>query len=73
MLQQHKVEFVVIGGVAMIAQGSNHATLDMDICYNRTPANLAALAAALTSIHAYLRGAPAVCLSRPMYPRCKPA
>ena len=58
VLQQHKVEFIVIGGVAMIAHGSNHATLDMDVCYNRTPANLAALADALTSMHACLRGLP---------------
>jgi predicted nucleotidyltransferase len=57
-LTQNKVEFIVIGGVAMVAHGSNHATFDMDVCYNRTPVNLAALAAALTSIHAYLRGAP---------------
>ena len=58
VLLQHKVEFVVIGGVAMIANGSNHVTGDMDVCYNRSPSNLAAVAAALTSIHAYLRGAP---------------
>ncbi len=58
VLQQHEVEFVVIGGVAMIAHGSNHVTADMDVCYNRSPSNLAAVAAALTSIHAYLRGVP---------------
>jgi predicted nucleotidyltransferase len=58
VLLQHKVEFVVIGGVAMIAHGSNYVTADMDICYNRTPHNLGAVAAALTSLHAYLRGAP---------------
>ena len=58
VLTQHKVEFVVIGGVAMIAHGSDHVTGDMDICYSRTPGNLAAVSAALTSIHAYLRGVP---------------
>ena len=58
VLTEHKVEFVVIGGVAMVAHGSNHATLDLDVCYNRAPENLAALSAALTSLQAYLRGAP---------------
>ncbi len=58
VLLEHKVEFIVIGGVAMIAHGSHHVTADMDICYNRTPGNLAAVAAAMTSLHAYLRGVP---------------
>src|SRR5665213_831491 len=57
-LVTYKVEFVVIGGVAMIAHGSNHATVDVDICYNRTPGNLAAVSAVLNSLHAYLRGVP---------------
>lgn len=57
-LVTYKVEFVVIGGVAMIAHGSNHATVDVDICYNRTPGNLAAISAALNALHAYLRGVP---------------
>ena len=57
-LVQYKVEFVVIGGVAMVVHGSNHATVDVDICYHRTPANLAAVSAALKSLHAYLRGVP---------------
>ena len=53
-----KVEFVVIGGIAMIAQGSAHITTDLDICYARTPENIAKTAAAFAGIHPYLRGAP---------------
>lgn len=55
LLQGRAVEFVVIGGLAMITHGSAHITHDLDICYRRTPENLAGLAAALSSIHPYLR------------------
>lgn len=52
------VEFVVIGGLAVISHGHVRATLDLDICYARTPENLKRLVAALTPIHPRLRGAP---------------
>ena len=58
LLMSHHVQFVIIGGQAMRALGSAHLTDDTDICYQRTPANLAAVVAALTPIHPYLRGAP---------------
>jgi hypothetical protein len=58
LLHTHKVEFVVIGGLAMIAHGSAHITRDLDVCYRRSPENLAALAAALSEAAPYLRGAP---------------
>jgi hypothetical protein len=57
-LKEGQVEFVVIGGLAMIARGSAYVTKDLDVCYNRTPGNIATLAAALAPIHPYLRGAP---------------
>ena len=57
-LLDHQVEFVVIGGMAMRIHGSAHVTEDLDICYRRTPDNIAALAAAFASLHPYLRGAP---------------
>jgi predicted nucleotidyltransferase len=57
-LSEHKVEFVLIGGMAMIVHGSAAVTKDLDLCYRRTPENIAALAAALAGIHPYLRGAP---------------
>ncbi|HZY83627.1 MAG TPA: hypothetical protein VFE78_02240 [Gemmataceae bacterium] len=57
LLDQH-VEFVVVGGLAMAAHGSTYLTKDLDVCYNRASANLAALVAALVQLHPYLRGAP---------------
>jgi hypothetical protein len=54
----HHVEFVVIGGQAMRAQGSTYITEDLDLCYRRTAQNIAAVAAAFAPLHPYLRGAP---------------
>ncbi len=58
LLATHQVDFVVIGGLAMIAQGSAYITKDIDLCYSRSPKNIAALSDACASIHPYLRGAP---------------
>lgn len=52
------VDFVLIGGLALIAQGASRATVDVDICYERSPANLERLARALGPLHPRLRGAP---------------
>lgn len=57
-LNDHGVQYVVIGGVAMIAHGSAHITKDLDICYSREPRSIAGLVAALSPLHPYLRGAP---------------
>jgi hypothetical protein len=57
-LTTHRIEFVVIGGLAMIAHGSAYITKDIDLCYRRSHENIAALAAACASIHPYLRGVP---------------
>jgi predicted nucleotidyltransferase len=57
-LTDHHVEFVVIGGLAMITHGSAYLTKDIDLCYNRSASNVAALAAAFAPLHPYLRGAP---------------
>ena len=53
------VEFVVIGGLAVLTHGHVRATLDLDICYARSPENLERLEHALSPIHPRLRGAPA--------------
>ncbi|HEY7157207.1 MAG TPA: hypothetical protein VH575_24855 [Gemmataceae bacterium] len=58
LLAARNIQFVLIGGQAMRAHGSMHSTEDTDICYQRTPDNLAALVAALVPINPYLRGAP---------------
>jgi hypothetical protein len=57
-LNDRHVEYVIIGGVAMIAHGSAHITKDLDVCYSRTPENVASLVAALSPLHPYLRGVP---------------
>lgn len=58
LLKDAGVEFVVIGGVAMVAHGSAHVTFDIDICYRRTKENIEKIAAVLAPFHAKLRGAP---------------
>ncbi len=58
-LSEHDVEFVLIGGLAMIVHGSAAITKDLDVCYRRTPDNIVAVTSALADIHPYLRGAPA--------------
>ena len=54
----HDVDFVVIGGMAGMAQGSAFPTFDVDIAYARDRANLERLADALRELTAPLRGAP---------------
>ena len=57
-LARHKVEYVVIGGIAARAWGSPSTTVDLDICYSRDEPNLERLVGALTELRATLRGAP---------------
>lgn len=57
-LSDEGVEYVIIGGVALVAHGSGRTTEDIDLCYSREQANIAALAAALAPLHPTLRGAP---------------
>jgi hypothetical protein len=56
-LTRHEVRFVVIGGLGARLYGSPSVTNDTDVCYERSPANLERLAAALRQLHAELRGA----------------
>jgi predicted nucleotidyltransferase len=58
LLAEHKIDFVVIGGIAARAHGSFRETFDLDVCYARDRENLNRLAAFLGSVHAALRGAP---------------
>jgi predicted nucleotidyltransferase len=58
LLNDFKVDCVVVGGVAAGARGSSQVTFDVDICYSRAADNLVRLAHALTSVNATLRGAP---------------
>lgn len=58
ILNEGQVEFVVIGGVAMVAHGSARATFDLDICYARSKENIEKVSRTLGAFHPRLRGAP---------------
>jgi hypothetical protein len=57
-LVRHGVDFVLIGGMAGTARGSAYITLDIDVAYERSRANLERLADALRELEATLREAP---------------
>jgi hypothetical protein len=52
---QENVEFVIIGGLAAVLQGSAYVTADLDLCYSRKRENLKRLARALAPFHPALR------------------
>lgn len=56
VLVAHGVDFVVVGGFAVIAQGGSRLTRDLDVCFAIDAANLDALGDALVEVHAHLRG-----------------
>ena len=54
-LAQAEVDFVVIGGVAIVVQANPRFTRDLDICHATDTANLQRLGAVLVSLEARLR------------------
>jgi hypothetical protein len=56
LLVYGSVRFVLIGGLAGRTYGSNLITNDLDICYDRSPENVARLVQVLDEINARLRG-----------------
>jgi len=58
VLERHAVDFVLVGGLAGMAHGSSYPSFDVDVAYERSPANLERMAAALRKLGATLRGAP---------------
>jgi hypothetical protein len=50
------VDFVVVGGIAMVLYGSSRATNDLDIVYATDTSNLEALGEAMVGLGAKLRG-----------------
>jgi hypothetical protein len=50
------VDFVVVGGVAIVVQANPRFTRDLDICYATDTPNLERLGALLVSLEARLRG-----------------
>jgi predicted nucleotidyltransferase len=57
-LHDSGVRYVLIGGLAMVAHGSSHVTVDIDLSYARDPENLSALSELLRANHSSLREAP---------------
>jgi predicted nucleotidyltransferase len=57
-LDNAKVEFVVVGGVAATIHGSARLTSDLDVVYARSKENIKRLVKALAPLNPYLRGAP---------------
>jgi hypothetical protein len=55
-LSEAEVDFVVIGGIAVVLHGSARLTRDLDIVFSPDEANLAALGQVLVDLNAKLRG-----------------
>lgn len=55
-LADARVDFVVVGGIAVVVQAQARYTDDLDICYSSEPANLELLGDVLTELGATLRG-----------------
>lgn len=56
LLTERGVDFVVIGGIAVVLHGSARVTQDLDVCFATDEANLAALGDVLAALPARLRG-----------------
>jgi hypothetical protein len=56
MLAQARIDYVVVGGVAIVVQANPRFTRDLDICYATDTANLERLGSLLVSLEAKLRG-----------------
>ena len=55
LLLRNNVEFIVVGGVGALLQGSPLSTLDLDIVHQRTPENIQRLQVALLAMKAKYR------------------
>lgn len=50
-----RVELVLVGGLAAVAQGAPVTTFDVDVVHRRAPDNVDRLLGVLSSLHAYVR------------------
>ena len=55
VLTAHQVDFVIVGGVAGVLAGAPLLTLDLDVVFDPTPANIERLLAALRELNARYR------------------
>lgn len=58
VLDNHRVEFIIVGGVCAVLHGAPITTFDLDLVHSRTPVNLKLLMNALMDLNAYYRGHP---------------
>lgn len=58
LLEQHGVEYVVVGGVAAVLQGAPVTTFDLDALFKVSPENIERLAAVLAELDARFRERP---------------
>jgi hypothetical protein len=54
-LVEHRVDFIVVGGVGAVLQGAPIMTFDLDIVHSTEASNIERLAAALESLDAWYR------------------
>jgi hypothetical protein len=57
-LTTHQVEFVVVGGLSAVLHGAPLVTLDIDLCFRRSPDNIRRIVAALAPMNPRLRDFP---------------
>lgn len=74
-LDRHKVDYLLIGGLAVSLHGVERATMDVDITVAMNPDNLSALIETAKHSHCAPRNSPAshwmCCCSRPWsFPAC---
>ncbi|MGI8640586.1 MAG: nucleotidyltransferase [Pyrinomonadaceae bacterium] len=55
-LTKEKVDFVIIGGLAISVHSTGYITTDLDFCYLRTPENLKRIISAFAPFNPRLRG-----------------
>ena len=65
LLVRHGVDFVVVGGIAMVIHGSARLTQDLDICFAADAANLSVLGTALSQAGRSSAGSTRTCRSCP--------
>jgi len=54
-LNHHRVDYLIVGGVAAVLHGAPLNTLDLDVVHSREPANIERLLQALEDLDAYSR------------------
>lgn len=53
---ENGVDFIVVGGVSAVLQGSPVTTFDLDLVHSREPENITRILSALQDLDAYYRG-----------------